>query len=204
MTNRLFASALLLSTAGIACSSPNEPTTHGEAALTARADVGFDWPVPEHWGPETIPFPLPFAPELAYAGVEELRFMPHFFTPSAEGYFSYSFAWLLDGDLAVSGDQLGRDLTTYYSGLAHSADPDHFDASVHHAELAAVGEGHFHGVVNTADGFNQSVLLRLEADIEVTSCGDHRVVLFTLSPHAFGDATWTALLDQRQTFRCTR
>jgi hypothetical protein len=203
MTNRLFAATLLFASSIAACGAPDEAPSGAASALSTRADTGFDWPVPEHWAPETIPFPLPFAPELPYAGVEELRFMPHFFDPTADSYFSYSFAWLLDGAGSIGADQLSRDLATYYSGLSKSADPAHFDASAHHAELSVATDGHIRGVVQTTDGFNASAPLRLEAEIAVTWCGDRRVILFTLSPHPFGDDMWTTLLVQRQTFRCT-
>jgi hypothetical protein len=39
----------------------------------------FYMPVPDGWRTETIPFPLDFAPELKYEGVEELRFSPWMF-----------------------------------------------------------------------------------------------------------------------------
>src|SRR5262245_33462421 len=44
------------------------------AALLFAVSASFQWPIPEGWQHETIPFPLEFAPDLPYQGVEELRF----------------------------------------------------------------------------------------------------------------------------------
>jgi hypothetical protein len=55
-------------------------------APAVRSAGGFDWPVPEGWKRETIPFPLDFAPGLSFRGVEELRFAPGFFDPAASSY----------------------------------------------------------------------------------------------------------------------
>ena len=82
-------------------------------ALTEAAEVPFHLPTPEGWRTETIPFPLEFAPELDYEGVEELRFAPGMFTEGAEDYWTYAFVWWLPSDVALGPEQAGprpRDL----------------------------------------------------------------------------------------------
>jgi len=49
------------------------------AAVAAAGQPGFRWPVAEGWRKETIPFPLEFARDLPFSGVEELRFAPGMF-----------------------------------------------------------------------------------------------------------------------------
>ena len=44
------------------------------AAAEEVAEPSFFLPTPEGWRTETIPFPLEFAPEIKYEGLEELRF----------------------------------------------------------------------------------------------------------------------------------
>lgn len=205
MNTRHFAFAAALLLAGCARASDNAASS--AAADDTTPDAGtepetFSWPVPAHWAPETDPFPLSFAPTLPYpSGVLELRFPAGFMTTTADAYFSYSYAWQLDGSPTFTADSLSRDLATYYSGLAQSADPDHFDGTVHHAEIAATATG-FRGVVHTADGFNNSIPLTLNADVALTSCGGKFIALFTMSPHPFDDATYSAMLAQRATFSC--
>lgn len=204
MNTRHLALAAVLLAAG--CANTNDHAASSAAAddTPAPEPEAFTWPVPAHWAPETDPFPLSFAPALPYAGgVLELRFPAGFFTTTADTYFSYNYVWQLDGAQTFTADSLSRDLATYYSGLAQSADADHFDASVHHAEIAATETG-FRGTVHTADGFNASIPLELHADVAVTECQGKLVALFTMSPHPFDDAEYSALLAQRATFACAK
>jgi hypothetical protein len=192
----------------VACGSA--PTTTTATQTTAApAYPLFDseptptWPVPASWKSETIPFPLPFAPSLAYHGVEELRFAPRFFDAKADTYFSYSFAWILDDarEGPISAGRLSEDLGRYFAGLAHAVDGAHYDANAHEARLALSGI-RYRGTVRTVDAFGGSRPLSLNVDGEQILCGKRRVLLLSLSPQPFGHATWSALASQRATFAC--
>src|SRR5688500_6206534 len=64
----------------------------------ARAEwLPFAWSVSPGWRTETIPFPLPFAPELPHRGLVELRFSPGMFKADSEELWTYSFVWWLEG-----------------------------------------------------------------------------------------------------------
>jgi hypothetical protein len=165
----------------------------------------FTWPVPEGWKSETIPFPLDFAPDLPHRGVEEIRFEPHFFDASADTYFTYSFAWVLDDPRPPTDAELGSDLTRYFRGLMtsvgkekHATYPDGaFGASV-----TSPSPGSYAGTVTTVDAFGDGRALTLHLDATSVACGSKNVVLVSLSPHAPGDPVFQALLAQRATFRC--
>jgi hypothetical protein len=202
-------SILLASAVAVACgcAAKAEPSseTASDLAVTAPRDVAgtYTWPTPEGWTTDTIPFPLSYAPELAYAGIEELRFAPDFFTPTAETYWSYSFAFILEGVPELSAEELSRDLTFYYAGLARAVDPKHFDASAHQARIAANGPHHYRGVLETVDAFGDGRALRLNLDGETSACGSRRIIIASLSQHPFDHApVWNALDEQRRTFAC--
>jgi hypothetical protein len=108
---------LALALALVACGGGNP----GPARMQPAA-VPETWPVPAGWREETIPFPLGFAPTLAYRGVEELRFPPGFFEPGSAEYWSYAFIWRLDDDPAIDAATLGAELTTYFRGLIDAVD----------------------------------------------------------------------------------
>jgi hypothetical protein len=200
---------------GIGCgAAPAEPVTptsavlEGPATRPAAAPATFAWAKPQGWKSETIPFPLEFAPELSYRGVEELRFGPRFFDPASETYFSYSFAWMLDGaPSALTGEQLSADLAVYFRGLAHAVNAERFDPSRHAASIAMTSSGrsdaHYKGRVTTVDAFGDGRSLELIVDGETFTCGSRRVVLLTLAPRGVDDAVWAKLLRQRGTFQCT-
>src|SRR5262245_24776060 len=58
MKRRSAGAAALMILGAVACEA--KPP----APVAARSTTGFDWPVPEGWKHETIPFPLDFAPGL--------------------------------------------------------------------------------------------------------------------------------------------
>jgi len=91
------------------------------AALLLAASTSFSWPMPEGWQHETIPFPLEFAPDLPYRGVEELRFAPGIFKPDQAGYWSYAFVWWLDGKPALGAAELNASLERYFAGRASAS-----------------------------------------------------------------------------------
>jgi hypothetical protein len=122
----LIACALALVAVGIGCRggtapAPVPPPVQPIAAVTeesrSSASPTRDWPVPAGWKSETIPFPLDFAPKLAHRGVEELRFAPGMFDPTAPGYWSYAFVWWLEDRPLQDGAALGAELTEYFRGL---------------------------------------------------------------------------------------
>jgi hypothetical protein len=179
-------------------------TTAGGMSTVAPSETAtsFAWPKPDGWKSETIPFPLEFAPTLDYGGLEEIRFAPRFFAPASETYFSYSFAWVLERPAPIDAERLSRDFETYFAGLSRAVKPARFDAKAHHARLASSAPGRYHGTVQTVDSFGDGRALELHVDGRELTCGKRRILLFTLSPHPVGDATWATLLAQRDTFRC--
>ena len=168
----------------------------------------FRWSVPQGWKAETIPFPLDFAPDVPHRGVEEVRFEPGFFDPSAEAYFTYSFAWVLDETRAPAPSELAAELKRYFLGLARAVGQDKslavpesaFDAKV---EADAEAPAHYHGVVHSLDPFNAGRPVVLTLDAVTLACGQKAVLLVSLSPHATTDATYQGLLAQRATFTCS-
>lgn len=78
----------------------------------------YSWPLPESWVKEIIPFPLKFAPELKYPGVEEIHFMPGWRGDTLQDQqWSYIFVWKLDSIFIPDTSQLKHDLIVYFNGL---------------------------------------------------------------------------------------
>jgi hypothetical protein len=187
-------------TSAVGCTGQTgEPSLDSSSAALGES---LDWPTPKNWSAETFPFPLFFAPELAHRGVEELRFTPGYGDPNDATYFSYSFAWMLDDAPSLTPETLGGELTLYFSGLAHRFDPTHFDPYAHAARIDVEPDGRFLGTVNTVDPFNESHPIALRIHAEATTCGEHALVVFSLSPRPAGDPTWALLDEQRSTLRC--
>lgn len=199
------ASLFLLGACAAQAASPTETATTSAAAVeTPAANANATWPVPAGWRTETIPFPLGFAPALPYRGTEELRFGPNFFKPSSPTYFTYTFAFQLDGAPAMSPEILASNLQTYFTGLMSAVTHAPSDPALHTAGIQADATGHYRGEVHTIDGFGdkRAVALHLEADTMV--CGDQRIVLASLSPQPKSDPIWQDMAALRSAFPCKR
>jgi hypothetical protein len=171
----------------------------GRKEIAPAAPAPFVWPVPEGWRPETIPFPLDFAKELPYHGVEELRFAPDFFEPSAPTYFSYAFVWWLEGQPDLGPDVLERDLVAYFAGLCDAvAKKNDFDPAHFRAEL----DGDRKGQVFAYDPFATGGELTLQVEISVQDCAERRVLLALLSPRSRPDPVWDSLDAVGRSFAC--
>jgi hypothetical protein len=75
-------------------------------------------PEPKGWGKETIELPPGFAPDMAWKGVEDLRFAPGMFKPDAPDFFSYALLFWLPDDQKTDPKTIEKELLAYYRGLA--------------------------------------------------------------------------------------
>jgi hypothetical protein len=167
------------------------------------------WAVPDGWRKETIPFPLEFAPGLAYRGVEELRFPPGFFKAGDAQYWTYAFVWYIASPGPVSVEALEADLVAYFGGLARAVGgADRKDIAAF--EFRAVLEGDLaREVTGTADAFDafegeQPVHLHLRITPVPCARPGETLLLFRASPRApaADDPQWQALDALAATVRC--
>jgi hypothetical protein len=142
--------------------------------------------------------------------VEELRFAPGFFAPSASGYWSYAFAWWLDDTTPIDNESLANALTIYFRGLCvavgegmFSFDVDHFDTTLTEDRPSREQSGTtHHGQIETYDPFTTGEPLTLEVNAHVFMCGQHQVVLLGASPKAESEPIWAALVGVLGSFQC--
>jgi hypothetical protein len=189
------------------------------AAPTPRpANESFEWPVAEGWRKETIPFPLEFAKELPFSGVEEIRFAPGMFKPGEDGFWSYAFVWWLDGRPQLGAAELESALRRYFAGLitdvakekAYPIDPARFTASLHVMPGSTERIGHtvqaFAGTVDSYDPFATGKPIVLNLDVWVWDCAEagKRTVMVLASPKPANAPIWSALRARRDEFKCHR
>jgi len=130
------------------------------------------WELPAGWKHEVIPFPLEFAPSLAHRGVEELRFPPGMFDPSAPGFWSYVFAWRLEDPAVLDAGALGTELTTYFRGLVRAVDTKHRIRSLESVVATAKPDGdRFALTAHLIDPFRTFAPVDLVGWAQRTPCG---------------------------------
>ena len=183
------------------------------ASPEADAGSGYSWPIPPNWYPDGYTFPLPWAPSIPYTGEEILRQAPGFADPTSAEFWSYTFAWWLEGDPNLTAPSLSTDFVAYYTGImggcAYAPGPcDVSNYQAHFTELAGT-EGRravkvFGGDVQTSDEFFTGKLLTLHFLASTYDCprDGHRVALFSASPAPLTNAVWEELLERQAAFRC--
>jgi hypothetical protein len=98
---------------------------YGQETTVTEFD-GHNWeapyhlPIPENWAVERFLFPISFAPEISYNGVEDIRFSPGWSNSKSDEYWTYAFLWYLDGSPKTDAQKIEGNLKAYYTGLTES------------------------------------------------------------------------------------
>lgn len=152
------------------------------------------------WGKEFFHFPLHFAEEIPYEGVEEVVFPKNWIKPDSSDYWSYVFIWALDNKQAVTAKELETNLTLYFDGLIGGLSrvdttklteaTTQFQRNVNPKDSVT-----FTGELNIFDGFATQKPLTLNARVYSNYCKERNqlILLFRFSPQAFEHPIWDKL-----------
>lgn len=198
LTILLLLTALLLPLAAPAADPPPPPP------------VPFFLPLPEGWHSETLAFPLGFAPDLPYRGLEELRFAPGMFDISTTEFWTYAFVWWINEDASVAPADLAASLKIYFAGLSTQvANQRGIDLTRAQYEVELLGVesstgSDMVGQATTFDAFVTGKNLVLYVRARVVPCPDTGMVavIFDISPRSFTDESRTVLKSVVEGFSC--
>lgn len=90
--------------------------TLAASAFAQKAD--FEYDTPEGWRSETMKLPLPFAPDMKFRGLDELRFAPGMFKSDRDDFFTYMFVMSLEPGQEVTEQVIKKEFLAYYRGIA--------------------------------------------------------------------------------------
>ncbi len=152
------------------------------------------------WGKEIFIFPIRFARDLKYIGVEEAHFPRGWRKPDSDEFWSYIFAWHIDHttDLAIS--ELENSLQIYFDGLMDGVNknkdlvPPKTIAKFHKDEDRSETPT-FKGTIQIFDAFATNKVMTLNVIIKKHFCDQQKkaIVIFKFSPKAFGADIWKTL-----------
>ncbi len=184
----------------------------GPAVGQGGEELPFHLPVPEGWRTETLPFPLDFASELTYEGLEELRLSPGMFQEVKVDYWSYAFVWWVPEETEFDTDRLNTDLRVYYEGLNKAvAEAREFELPEFEVEVQLEPDGEagdllrWRGTARTLDVFTTRRPVRLNVQVDLLECPEHGrlAAIFLLTPQPRRNSIWTVLHGMREEFRCS-
>ncbi len=172
------------------------------------ASDAFRYVTPGDWHTERQMFPIEWAPDIHYTGLEDIRFAPHFGVEDSPDYWSYLFLWWVNDKPPFDARQLQSDLVKYYRGLSDGfGKQGHFTpdlGKVSATVSAAEEENSYRGTVTTYEYTGKVITLRLRVTVHPCSESDHTVVFFDLSPQPYDAPIWEEMKGIRDTFRCAR
>lgn len=157
--------------------------------------------IPEGWGVERFPIPISFAPEIAYKGVEDLRFAPGWAKSLSEEYWSYAFLWYIDGCHQTNVKKLSADLKTYYNGLVASMQSERSKdkevpvlTKIKAIKREANDLQTFRGTVQILDYMqNKPITLNCKIHLRTMVNLQKTILFFELSPQPLGHKVWQRL-----------
>jgi hypothetical protein len=153
------------------------------------------------WGREDFKFPLGFAREIDYKGIEEAYFPKGWKLPEQDDFWSYAFVWEIDKEEILTEKELERDIKRYFDGLMDMNRNGTKETGILSSTTLFIEKGKFSdvsfylGKVKTFDRFTTKKTMTLNVSVEQSYCEDTEktIVFFRFSPKAFDHPIWKKL-----------
>lgn len=160
----------------------------------------------EGWTKEIFPFPIAFASEIKYEGVEEAQFLPGWAKQDSPEFWSYVFAWKIKRDTEISAEELEKNIEIYFDGLMGVVNKDtslQVPATnalfIQNKDASTTGKSRIGkvvvGKVKLYDAFHTQKVFTLHAQVVEHYCfeKEQAIILFKFSPQPFDANVWQKL-----------
>jgi hypothetical protein len=187
-------------------------TTPPEQKTSAKDSSGYVFAVPPKWTTEEFAFPVGFAPQLPYKGMEVLRFAPGWAAAGNEEHWSYTFLWWLEGQPVFDVAVLQQNLTDYYTGLLNQNIRERNIPSnkitlpsvfIQKTETAAGDTETWNGTITMTDYLDIMYnTMKLNCVVHKKDCGSKTALLFEISLQPGGHAVRQEMEKMVNGFGC--
>ncbi|PIQ50094.1 MAG: hypothetical protein COW03_01145 [Cytophagales bacterium CG12_big_fil_rev_8_21_14_0_65_40_12] len=155
------------------------------------------------WGKELFMFPISFAQEINFKGVEVALFPKGWSNQESPEFWSYAFAWEVDADHPLTKTALESSLQLYFDGLLSIDNWKKSDASIQNTKVLLMEkEDHkstsrFTGYLDIFESRYTKKRMTLNVTIEQHYCETNQkaIILFKFSPKDFDHTTWKKLAE---------
>ncbi|MGZ5049246.1 MAG: hypothetical protein ACXWG1_17470 [Usitatibacter sp.] len=166
-------------------------------------------PAPSEWRAESFIFPLQFAPQIPYEGVEYVRFHPGWTRFAADEGFSYVFMWDVK-TAPVTPEDIEDFLEAYFTGLMKNVgaqrkigDKEIKTAAAAHPMAALAGWDQGYGLeVRTWNAFSKGEPLLLYGEVGQRNCGARMQIFYAFSRTPRDRPIWEGLRAARKATTC--
>lgn len=155
------------------------------------------------WVRESFQFPLSFAPEIDFQGVEVALFPKGWGKIESPAFWSYAFVWEIDADSLIAKTQLETSLQNYFEGLLGLDFLRKNDPSIQNTnaqlvkKTASVNSIKYEGRIETFDNRIAKRPMTLNVTIEqhYYQESSKAILLFKFSPKQFDHSIWIKLAE---------
>ena len=149
------------------------------------------------WIKEIIKFPINFAQDINYEGFEDLRFPQGWSNQESPNFWSYVWAWNINGIEKPSESDLEKNVQLYFDGLLGLDFYKINDVKTPKTNAVFIKKGntHYIGKVKTIDTRYTKLPMTLNVLVEYNYCETQKktIMVFRFSPKPFDNAVWETL-----------
>jgi hypothetical protein len=164
---------------------------------------------PENWKSEIIPFPIGFAPDIDFVGIEDLRFTPGWADSTSQEFWTYMFVWYIEKDSPMTESKLTAYFNGYYDGLMGVDSKNQADATNSNqldktnCQFVKTNEG-FTGKMSVYDRFFTKDYMTLNIKVKESFCPktNKQIIRCDISPKAFDHQVWGIFDDVELKVKC--
>lgn len=173
------------------------------SCLAQNAETGATTSIleaPADWGKESFSLPPAFAPGITFSGIEHVRFAPGWADSSSTQFWTYSFAWYIEGKQALTEKHLRQVTEDYFSGLTESVGKSNGLAAETISKAKAsftatkkvAGWQWYEGKIKFLDVFFSKKPIDLQVKVKESYCPqvNKHLIVFSFSPQAFDHQVW--------------
>lgn len=150
----------------------------------------------DSWRQEAFRFPKPFAKEVNFNGVADVRFTKGWGDQTSPLFWSYTFTWKIVLDKPLTEEEIEDNMQLYFDGLMTAVNQDTSLVVPNTVALFASHEDqdkiNYKGKIRLFDAFFSKDLITLNVNghYELCSQTGHSIYMFRLSPQDLGHITW--------------
>jgi hypothetical protein len=171
--------------------------------------------IPKNWRPERHAIPTPWAPDMTYTGVLDMRFPAGWRDSTSKECWSYTHLWWLDEHPKIDEVNLKENLIKYFFGLSggNRRNPDIPDnkfipttVSIQKVKTAINDIETYSGIITTFDSHVTYRALKLNCRVHVRKCSEQKKyeLFLEFSPHPFEHEIWKEFITILESFDCSK
>jgi len=151
------------------------------------------------WRKEAFRFPIPFAKEVDFDGVADVRFTKGWQDKNSPYFWSYAFAWKIALEEKLSNTEIENYMQLYFDGLMKVVNKDKskdIPPTIALFTSTTFGETiNYKGKIRIYDAFftQDTLLLHVEGSYSYCKAQDKSIYIFKLSPKSTEDSVWEHL-----------